>query len=152
MNQSNLIITISACVWLLSGAHGQELTSDSASSIVSRADAGTGTSSNVWILVPSNVNISDARLLGSGNFNLLKLDTSLLGNMDAFASDSDNESFSDSPEENSREARKLNLFRKPWLRPKQGQLFLANGTVCRYVNYMPTPVCTFISTPGLSRK
>lgn len=144
----SLIITICLSVWLVSNVKSQDPVSSDSSSLTRFVDeSGPG---NIWILVPSNVNFSDAYINGPQNYNLLKLDTSLLTGLDSTSSEGPQGSSDGVHSDGNRESRKMNLFRKPWFKPKSSPLFLVNGTVCRYVNQVP--VCTFLTTSGLMRK
>lgn len=142
MLEKNLIISVCLSVWLVLRVECQDPSSSDSTSLNRFVDeAGPG---NIWILVPSSINFTDAYLNGPQNYNLLKLDTSLLAGLEPISATENT-----SPVVG-RESRKMNLFRKPWFKPKASPLFLVNGTVCRYVNQVP--VCTFLTTSGLMRK
>jgi hypothetical protein len=131
----------------------------------------TGTS-NMWILVPSN--LSGAQLSDS-NFSLFKLNTGQLfdlggngqqaGHQDWVTSAGQTTSDASRGRQRrqqrsveaaakmvptSRDARKLGLFSNVLNKPKVSPLYLINGTVCRFVNSQP--ICTTLSTTGLFRK
>lgn len=121
--------------------------------------------SSVLVLVPSGINFTDS-MLNNENFNLFKLNTDLI--LNKITEDTQDEKIDDTSEttlkqedemspRSSREldfehrhARRFNLLRGLWNRPRSSPLYLVNGTVCRFVN--ATPICTTLSTSGLIRK
>lgn len=128
----------------------------SASNLTSYA----GSSSNVLVLIPSGVNMSESNF-NEGEFNLFKLNTDILLNRDKESNDDtviDHMTSEDLVEADSssrastfsgRESRKLNFLSGMWNK-KSSPLYLINGTVCRFINN--APICTTLSTTGLLRK
>lgn len=121
------------------------------------ADNLSAASNELFVLIPSNLNLTDI-FDASSDYSLFKLNTDVLlegGNI-RIKRNAQTEANPLIPEPRALEAedrapRKINLFRNILNTKKRSPpLYLVNGTVCRFLS--TGPVCTTISTNGLPGK